>query len=86
MMPNKRLITIVGVAMIALLLYPPVFNCNIDDICSQVGTHRLLWEDWMKVYETTKYLVIFKIDLTRLALYELALAGVGALIHFVTRK
>jgi hypothetical protein len=87
MTPSKILITIVGVTMIALLLYPPAYNCNSDGLnCISLGSHKTLWGEWFSYSDETKVLVLHKIDLTRLALYELALAGVGALIHFLTSK
>ena len=77
-MPNKILIAIVGMAMIGLLLYPPtnwVISTS-DGVHVMPYQHSLLWE----------FSGFQRPDFLRLALYELALAGVGALIHFVTRK
>ena len=78
MMPNKILITIVGMAMIGLLLYPPTN----DVIRTSTGVHVLSSQHSL-IWEFSDYQ---RPDFLRLALYELAIAGVGALIHFVTRK
>lgn len=98
-MPNKVLITIVGLAMIGMLLYPPLLGCGRGGFCHYL--HMPIWEDWYKHNFTqcvrtmdvvpgtnlpAANVLIFKIDLVRLALYELAMAGAGGLIHFLTRK
>ena len=98
-MPNKVLITIVGLAMIGMLLYPPLLGCGRGGFCNYL--HMPIWEDWYTPNFTQCVLpidarlgtdlssvnfLVFKIDLVRLALYELAMAGIGALIHFLTRK
>lgn len=79
MMPNKILITIVGVAMIGLILYPPMHIVvpQGGGYVSVFAGHYFLWSSDYGVARP---------DVSKLCLYELALAGVGALIHFVTRK
>ena len=98
-MPNKLLIAVVGTAMIGILLYPPLLGCGRGGFCHYL--HMPIWEDWYTPNFTQCVLpidarsgtglssanfLVFKIDLVRLALYELAMAGIGALIHFLTRK
>jgi len=98
-MPNKALIAIVGVAMIGMLIFPPLLGCDRGGFCHYL--HKPIWEDWYtRNFTQCVYLIdartgtglssanflLFKIDLVRLALYELAIAGTGALIHFLTRK
>ena len=78
MMPNKTLIAIVGIAMIGLLLYPPTNDVirTSDGVHILSSHHSLIWD--FSEYQRPDFL--------RLALYELAIAGVGALIHFLSRK
>jgi hypothetical protein len=90
-MIKKILISVIGLVMIGLLLYPPLISCRPgDSICLYL--HKPIWEDWYTIGDPRVHiaegsrLFMYQADLTRLALYELALAGVGALIHFVTRR
>ena len=98
-MSNKLLIAVVGTAMIGMLLYPPLLGCGRGGFCHYL--HMPVWEDWYTPKFTQCVLpmdarsgtglssanfLVFKIDLVRLALYELAMASIGALIHFLTRK
>lgn len=89
-MIKKIVISVIGLVMIGLLLYPPLISCRPGNICLYL--HKPIWEDWYTVGDPRVHiaegssLFMYHADLTRLALYELTLAGVGALIHFLTRK
>lgn len=88
-MPNKLLIAVIGLAMIGLLIFPPLISCSKEHtLC--LYSHKAIFEDWYTLGDSRVVggsgLYMYQIDITRLALYELAVAGIGALIHFLTRK
>jgi hypothetical protein len=81
-MPPKKLVVIaIGLTMIGLLLYPPVMLCKFD-WCMTYG-HALISSEWLS--PTFPYSPL-SLDINRLVLYELALAGIGALALFVINK
>lgn len=84
---DNLLLYLIGAVMIGVLIYPPTMMCGPNG-CSQslndifLPSHYLfIWE--YKGIQTGFY---FKPNYQLVALYELALAGVGAVIHLFTGK
>lgn len=86
---DKPLLYLIGAVMIGVLIYPPTMMCGpgLND-CSQMlndiflPSHGLfIWE-----YKGIKPGLYFKPNYQLVALYELAIAGVGTLIHLFTSK
>ncbi len=81
-MPPKKLVVIaIGLTMIGLLLYPPTMVCQESFGCLTLGHEFLISSDWV-----SPSFHPLSLDINRLVLYELALAGIGALALFVIKK